>query len=194
LTKQVGIKTIAMGGRATKKPIQAIGGVKGVNNMQFAYIQSVAKAAKQFASPAMQSKISNSSALNAYDSLVVVSRAAGGPGVNVRDGLSKNDTSTALQFVYEEADCRLYYTPEMTVDATAIWKAAADAQWGGKGKCVGGAGYADVATLAEGDDVSTTTTRIKLSQSDSQHSMADFEKTFQLETASHAVSEGFMTP
>lgn len=42
------------------------------------------------------------------------------------------------QFIYEEADCRIFYTPEMVVDVTAMWQAAADVAWGGKA-CVAGA-------------------------------------------------------
>nr|GFD20163.1 hypothetical protein [Tanacetum cinerariifolium] len=83
-------------------------------------------------------------ALSGFNNDMPYYRAAAGvsPGVNVRDGLSQNDTAgIALQFVYEEADCRLYYTPEMTVDIAAVWKAAADAQWGQSGKCVAGGNY-----------------------------------------------------
>lgn len=34
------------------------------------------------------------------------------------------------QFVYEAADCRLFYEPKMTTNVTAIWKKVADAAWG----------------------------------------------------------------
>lgn len=42
------------------------------------------------------------------------------------------------QFIYEEADCRIFYTPEMVVDVAAMWRAAADVAWGSK-TCVAGA-------------------------------------------------------
>jgi len=41
------------------------------------------------------------------------------------------------QFIYEAADCRLYYEPSMITNVTAIWKKVADAAWG-TGKCVAG--------------------------------------------------------
>jgi hypothetical protein len=41
------------------------------------------------------------------------------------------------QFVYEAADCRLYYEPNMITNVTAIWKKAADAAWG-TGMCAAG--------------------------------------------------------
>ena len=56
--------------------------------------------------------------------------------VNFRDGIRDADLPNAqdipLQFVYEAADCRILYTKEMTVDVTAIWKAAADTAFSGK--------------------------------------------------------------
>jgi len=194
MTKQTGVKTIAMGGRANKKPMQAIGGVKGVNNMLFSYLQSVARTAAHFASPEMQGKI-NGSVLKEYDSSLVISRSTGSPGVNVRDGLPKNDTSgVALQFVYEEADCRLYYTPEMTVDVTAIWKAAADAQWSSGGKCVG-ASYGVASTAAVNDiTMKLSPVRMKVSEAGALHSFEDFEKSFGLETDCNIAADGFMAP
>jgi hypothetical protein len=40
--------------------------------------------------------------------------------------------------VYEAADCRIYYTPEMVVDQEAVWKTAADTAFNGKSHCVAG--------------------------------------------------------
>lgn len=61
--------------------------------------------------------------------------------VNFRDGIRHGDTSAdqiPLQFVYEPADCWILYTPEMTVNVTAIWKAVADSTWGGASKYITG--------------------------------------------------------
>ncbi|KAF2688964.1 hypothetical protein K458DRAFT_331662 [Lentithecium fluviatile CBS 122367] len=190
MTQQAGVKTIAMGGRANKEPIQALGGVKGVNNFAYAYIQQTARAAIRFAPSGQEAKY-NVSALRQYDSSLVLGRAATNPSLNSRDGLRRNDASgVALQFIYEEADCRLYYTPEMTVDATAIWKAAADAQWGGSGKCVGG-NYGD--TQAAGINEVTTklsSGRVKATL----HSFEAFADTFGLETDCRVQADGFMQP
>ena len=67
--------------------------------------------------------------------------------VNVRDGLAPHDaTNTPLQFVYQAADCRLWYTKAMTLDVRALWEAAADVAWRG-GRCVvGGIGKGKRAT------------------------------------------------
>jgi hypothetical protein len=43
--------------------------------------------------------------------------------VNARDGIRKGEhPEIPLQFIYEPADCRIYYTPAMAVDQTAAWK------------------------------------------------------------------------
>jgi hypothetical protein len=49
---------------------------------------------------------------------------------NLEDGIP-------AQYIYEPADCRLFYEPSMITDATAVWKKAADVAWGGK-SCVSG--------------------------------------------------------
>ena len=191
MTKQAGVKTIAMGGRSNKKAIQAVGGVKGVNNYQFSYVQSLAMNAIRY-NPEMEG-----SALEIdYMSDLPYYRAASGgsPGVNVRDGLGLNDTSgVALQFVYEEADCRLYYTPEMTVDITALWKAAADAQWGNSGKCVSGGNYAQ----KRGNDKMTTMLtprRLHVSHAVAVEQVQSFESSLSLKTECKLKGDGFMHP
>lgn len=180
-----------MGGRSNKNAIQAVGGVKGVNNYQFGYIQQAAQYAVRF-NPAVNESVLSTD----YKNDLPFYRAAGGvsPGVNVRDGLRQNDTTgIALQFVYEEADCRLYYTPEMTVDITALWKAAADAQWGQGGKCVAGGNYDQKRSNLQ------TTTKLKprlvhVSEAVAVKKVQSFENSFGLETNCHMKGDGFMHP
>ena len=42
-----------------------------------------------------------------------------------------------MQFIYEAADCRVWFTGEMVSDVRAVWREAADVMWRGKG-CVSG--------------------------------------------------------
>lgn len=189
MTKQAGVKTIAMGGRSNKNPIQAVGGVKGVNNYQFGLIQTLAQRAITI-SP----ELTNSSLRRDYFSDLPFNRNGGSMAVNVRDGLRLNDTSgIALQFIYEEADCRLFYTPEMTVDITSVWRAAADAQWGNSGKCVSG-GYGQKRSAYK----MTSKLRPRGFQTSRVAAMKQvkaFENTFSLETHSNRMSgDGFMQP
>ena len=59
--------------------------------------------------------------------------------INVRDAIlpANLDEGIPAQFVYEAADCRLFYTPAMISDPRAIWKKAANAAWGGA-ECASG--------------------------------------------------------
>ena len=198
MKQQAGVKTIAMGGRSNKNPIQAIGGVKGVNNYAFGFIQQTVQYAVKF-DPSLNESI----LVDDYYSDIVFSRAVSGAGgVNTRDGLRANDTSgVALQFQYEEADCRLYYTPEMTVDITALWKSAADAQWKNSGKCIGNSPYGGDGKRAAIPKISKVTTklsppvaRVKVAKVEAMRKVKAFEKTFSLETKCGLKGNGFMEP
>jgi hypothetical protein len=123
-----------MGGRPNTIPIQAIGGTKGANNYGYSYILQLAGIALQ---NARSEQFQNLTALTAYTSLP--QNRSTDTSLNVRDNILRDHLSDGLpaQFVYEEADCRLFYEPEMITDVRAIWKKAADVAWGG-GKCVAG--------------------------------------------------------
>ncbi|PVH98463.1 peptidase S41 family protein-like protein [Periconia macrospinosa] len=197
MTKQGGVKTIALGGRSNRNKVQAVGGVKGVNSLSWSYIQAAAENARDLAPPSLKEKINSSVLATEYTKNLVFNRAATSPNLNVRDGVALNDDSgTALQFIYQEADCRLYYTPEMTVDATSVWKAAADAQWSNSGKCVDRDGSG---SEKRSNDVFPTTTklvanRLKIAQAAALQQYEAFERSFKLETVCNKERAGWMKP
>ena len=131
---QAGVKSIAFGGRPNKGPIQAVGGTKGTNNYPFGYIEQLANIALGTGS---QAQIANWTSVTAYNSLPM--NRSTDSSINVRDNILKDNLSdgTPAQFLYEKADCRLFYEPEMLSDPRAIWKKAASAAWGGV-DCVAG--------------------------------------------------------
>lgn len=57
--------------------------------------------------------------------------------VNMRDQI-RDGSDVPLQFVYEAADCRLFYTGTMIKDLTAVWEEVAEVTWRGKRGCVKG--------------------------------------------------------
>jgi hypothetical protein len=62
--------------------------------------------------------------------------------VNLRDQIRRNDTMP-LQFAYEAADCRIFFTPKTVFNMQNLWQYAADAIWNDPNKCVqGSTGYA----------------------------------------------------
>ncbi|CZR64528.1 uncharacterized protein PAC_14426 [Phialocephala subalpina] len=135
---QGGVKSIAFGGRPSTNGstpiIQAVGGVKGTNNYGYSYITALASAALELnVSAAEQTAL-----LTPLTNMLPYERSTD-TSLNVRDNIlpSNLEDGTPSQFIYEPADCRLFYTPAMMANVTAIWEAAALATWGG-GKCNAG--------------------------------------------------------
>ena len=61
-------------------------------------------------------------------------------GINLKDNLRKDDPSkTPLEFIYEAADCRMFYTASMINDVTMVWKGVVDRMFrNSTAKCVEG--------------------------------------------------------
>ncbi|KAF2462385.1 hypothetical protein BDY21DRAFT_331256 [Lineolata rhizophorae] len=138
MRNQAGVRTIAMGGRPQSGPIQALGGVKGTNNYPWAAIKGQIEITVEQRSGEEQARL-NASIFSDYTTYLPFYRSAqaSSPNVNVRDGFRKGETNMPpLQFRYEDADCRILYTAEMTVDVTSLWKAAVDSTWGDETSCV----------------------------------------------------------
>lgn len=189
MRQQGNVSTIALGGRPQYGAIQAVGGVKGFNNFNWAAIQQWVYEAYENANPEEQAKYNESYHTN-YDSYVPFNRAATDPNVNVRDGLRQGDeTGTPLQFTYEPADCRIFYTAEMTLDATAIWKAASDSKWGDVSRCV-----ADAPSYSQkrGDHLTTRAMVPRMAKRDT--SLEESLKIFTDVTAVRFDGDAFMAP
>lgn len=144
---QAGVKSIAMGGRPNRNPIQGVGGIKGAQILGFGDVQNEAQQA--IAQTTDAGKIATLSELTGLP----VARSLS-TGLNVRDNILPDHVEDGLpaQYVVEEADCRLFYTLDMVNDVQALWKSAADAAWN-DAKCVAGKG------LGKGNEVANTSRR-----------------------------------
>ena len=137
MTAQGGVKTIAIGGRPQPGAMQAVGGVKGTNDYTWDEIYDLVNATFILGTPAQQAAWEGTE-LGLYSTLPF-ERGVTGYAVNARDGIRQGDASeTPLQFIYQAADCRIWYTAAMTVDVTVMWEKAADVAWGGDGCVAGG--------------------------------------------------------
>lgn len=151
MTQQGGVKTVALGGRPSTSITQAVGGVKGTNDLPYEEV---------FDSIAEIWGASNSSLQSYWETTLLKDYTAlpvyrGNAVFNARNGYRQGDTSnTPLQFVYEPADCRILYTPAMVIDETAVWKTVADSVWGGGAgdACVAG-GFGAAKKLARSEEV-----------------------------------------
>ena len=139
MTAQAGVKTVAVGGRPQPGSMQAVGGVKGTNDYTWDEIYVLVNDTFTLGTPAQQAAWEGTE-LGLYSTLPF-ERGLPGYAVNARDGIQEGDASeTPLQFIYQPADCRIWYTAAMTVDVTALWEKVADVAWGGEACVAGGLG------------------------------------------------------
>ena len=146
MKEQGKVESIAVGGLPTNAPMQAIGGTKGSMTLTFTNIQNLALQSFQLAAVQSEKMVEmlNTTIINtlAYPqqllNRVAYSDGATAAQINAADNLRNGDASeTPLEFVYEAADCKIFYTAEMVANVEETWKAAATAKWG-KGGCVPG--------------------------------------------------------
>lgn len=124
---RVGVKTVVAGGRPTNGPMQAASGSRGAIlysafnlDDDMSYARSINDAAEavipEVRDPGMYTKAA---------------------GFNVRDQIRTNET-TPLQFKYEAADCRIYYTRTNLYNMTQLWRDVTTAAFIDPSKCVDG--------------------------------------------------------
>lgn len=168
---QNNIKAVSVGGRPLTGPMQSVGGVEGAQVFELENLQSIAAAALVLATPEQRASM-NKSELGIIAEGYVLQRAAikGGAGaINGKNAFSHSDAKTPLQFLYEPANCRFFYTKDMIYGPEVTWKRAADAAFNDPDKfCVEGSqmplmGVQDPSTdfftpTAEGKGPGTVTT------------------------------------
>ncbi|RDL35438.1 ClpP [Venustampulla echinocandica] len=160
---QGGVKVVTLGGRPQDGPIQAVGGVKGAQTLNFQTIYSMAQLSKTYA--IKQTPPDSTKALSKL-SMVPINRSVG-CSVNIRDQLLPDNVNdgTPAQFVAELADCRLYYTSPMISDVSKVWEATASAAFKG-GKCAaGGLPKRDIEPIVERSPVPVEGERKKIRRS-----------------------------
>ncbi|KAJ5860180.1 Interphotoreceptor retinol-binding [Penicillium soppii] len=141
LMKRQGVRTITFGGRPQNAPMQAVGGVKGGQSLGINYINGYIEQANGL----IRDSVSRGSplltpvewkAFNESSPSTAASLAWSG-SLNLRNEYDPEDDQTPLQFVYEAAECRLFYTLENYLERETVWQAAARVMFGG-GQCVEG--------------------------------------------------------
>lgn len=143
MTKQAKVKTVAIGGQPGGNgaigTMQAVGGVRGANVYSFSLIAELAASAS-YLNPDPQNQALQALAGKYRDTPMLRSAEFDGT-VNVRDNVGMDDeTQTPLQFVYQAADCRLFYEPQHTVSIESMWKTVYEVAWYGA-PCVVGSAY-----------------------------------------------------
>jgi hypothetical protein len=139
--KRQGVRTITFGGRPSQAPMQGVGGVKGGQSLGINYINGYISQANQL----IQKWANTSTPLLTSaewqkfkeSSPSLTPSFAWSGSVNLRNEYDPDDDQTPLQFVYEAAECRLFYTIENYLQRETVWQAAAKSMFG-DGGCVKG--------------------------------------------------------
>lgn len=133
-----GIPQILAGGRPTHSgPVQAVGGIKGSQIFDGQQIAINLLGLYQNASAESRAPLNGTEwdyftfyPIVRTSSAVLSGSPASGLssiGVNGRNSFRIGDTTnTPLQYVYDAADCRIWYTPEMLYNPSALWNRVAE--------------------------------------------------------------------
>jgi hypothetical protein len=141
LKNVAGVRAVTVGGRPENKPIQTVTGSKGGEVIPMFTFPQYASDMLNISSQVGTSSIkSNDATLSALANVPRIAVRAGDAQSRVQsqDQIRKGDSSaTPLQFVYEAADCKIFYTPKSYSDPDLAWKQAWDA-FVDDSKCVTG--------------------------------------------------------
>jgi len=127
---------------------QGVGGTKGSQLIPFDSLvilaQQTIETAEDLNGAAVAQQLNETSVGTIYQATQMYQRTAPNPegklsgGVNSQNNQRRNDSSnTPLQFYYEAADCRLFYSLATYLDPVNLWKRTADSKWLNKA-CVPG--------------------------------------------------------
>lgn len=123
---QAGVRTVVAGGRPSHGPMQSPAGTRGASVYPNYQLDNDIELAKE-QDPSLGSRLPDRT-LDYYLSYA---------SVNLRDQVRQDDRErTPLQFLYQPADCRIFYTPQTWYNFTNLWNYAADATWQNTALCV----------------------------------------------------------
>jgi hypothetical protein len=135
MINRANISTVVVGGSPSYGPMQAAGGSRG------ARVYSTTVLDNNFALAGRINSTTISLLPNRTDTGVFLTYAS----INLRDQIRKG-SEVPLQFQYDAADCRIFWTFETVNNYTNLWNYAARAIWDDPSLCVQGSrGFASVA-------------------------------------------------
>ena len=129
MTYHAGVKTIVVGGQPKPGPMQAVGGTRGAASYSSDDLDYDFDAGLQYLpvdKPEVASQLPNRT-----DTGMWINYA----GFTIRNQVRGTEL-TPLQFQYQAADCRIYYTLETVYNMTQLWSYTARAAWDDPTLCV----------------------------------------------------------
>ncbi|KAK0762728.1 hypothetical protein N5P37_005546 [Trichoderma harzianum] len=131
-----GVRVFAAGGRAQNGPMQGIGGVKGSQVLELENISQLYDEANELVQNATDAKkpLFTEKEYSVFSAAIpppldkLPFRVSSG-SVNFRNAFAPFNDQVPTHFIYQPADCRLFYTAEMLGKPELLWVNAAKAAW-----------------------------------------------------------------
>ncbi|KAK6579857.1 hypothetical protein PZA11_007565 [Diplocarpon coronariae] len=152
---QMNVRTVVVGGRPQTGVMQSIAGVEGAQVFPLTAISQAAAAALVLAPAGRQAELraGDLGALAAGYALRRLTSADNPGAVNGKNAFAATDSQTPLQFLYQPANCRLFFTAPMLRSPARTWQQTVDATWTDPARfCVEGSVVAADQTAAPGVD------------------------------------------
>ncbi|RFU81990.1 peptidase s41 family [Trichoderma arundinaceum] len=137
-----GVRVVTVGGRAHSGPMQGIGGVKGSQTLSLDTISAFYELANELVNNATEAKkpLFTDKEFSVFENAIPVALEQmpiklNGGQVNFRNAFAPFNDQLPTHFIYQAADCRLFYTPETLSKPETLWVNTANAAWHG-GKCI----------------------------------------------------------
>ncbi|KAL4914476.1 hypothetical protein BDW62DRAFT_220163 [Aspergillus aurantiobrunneus] len=139
LMEYEGVKTVTFGGRPRYGPMQSMGGTRGAHVLKGTQLVEILANSARIAG---KRNLLSKEEIKTLESLTPAETSPlkfGAITLNIRDAYSKHDKESLmpLQFTYQTASCRLFYTLENILSPASAWVSAAKAVWG-DADCVAG--------------------------------------------------------
>lgn len=125
---EAGVKAVVAGGRPVSGPMQATGGTRGARGHSLSALDIDIDYVKSDFAPYLKKEVT--SLPERINDIYTFSG-----GVNIRDAIRKGQ-DVPLQFLYDPADCRIFYTQETLFNQTALWLYAGQALRSPDSHCV----------------------------------------------------------
>lgn len=146
---QAGVRTVVVGGRPVTGPMQSPAGSRGAQLYSVGDLDADIEVASIINATA--GELLPPRQLDVYVSQLTF---------NIRDQIRQGE-DIPLQFLYEAADCRIFYTLQTVYNFTNLWKYATEAAWTRPELCVAGStGYGSIGGTQSPNNVTQGSTTI----------------------------------
>ena len=122
---ETGVRTVVAGGHPNPGPMQTASGSRG---------------AQFYTAELIDIDISAAESINASTNDLLPDRSVDtfitSIGINLRDQIRQDQPDVPVQFLYDAADCRIFYTAETWLNYTSLWIYAVNAIYSNPALCV----------------------------------------------------------